>query len=192
MHSPYNGKRLLFPIFCYYNQYCMSMLVYVTLCFYYPSLFQLFMNEFWMQKPIYVCQYRELDEKMLKGVTKETERIWKSKRKNDTQRLDTTKAPRLEVPKSTSCCTVGHDVPVHVALLRCTALSRTGLQKGDILAMLELETARPRYLSTCNHQELPAPASFWEPEALSISFSLAWSPANVFSWLDITKGQTAK
>ena len=91
------------------------------------------------------------------------------------------KAPRLEVAKSTSCCTAGYDVPVHTALLRRTAVTRTGLRKGVISAMLELETPRPHYLSTCNYQEPPASASLWEPEALSISFSLASSFANVFS-----------
>lgn len=61
--------------------------------------------------------------------------------------------------------TARHAAAVHVGLLGCAILTRTGLWKAVISVMLELEAPWPHYLSTCHYQELPEPASFLEAEA---------------------------
>lgn len=76
---------------------------------------------------------------MSKGAIKERRGLKKDKEKNDTQRLDALMPCGWRSLKSTSCYTVDHDVPVHIGLLECEALTRTVLMKS-MSEMLELET----------------------------------------------------
>lgn len=145
---------------------CIRHLIFVTQL---KVCLKAFVSRLWSQKPAQVCQTKgfNIGNWMKRYWKEQGGGICKSERKGRMILRDQT----LLMPQGwkslnpPAAALLGVVFRYITDLLRWAALTRPGLLKGVISAVLEVETAWPRYFSTCSCQKLPGPASFWEPEA---------------------------